>query len=150
MTPIATKGLHPNLVKFLILITFCEGTDQQKTPYNELFGFDNFTDYSTHPKQKVNKSGYISTAAGRYQILYRTFKAMLVKFPKATFSPEWQDRFALELIKEANGYALAKSGKFEEAILEVNNIWASLPGSKYGQPTKTMKQCLNFLNTIKL
>ncbi len=150
MTPIATNNLHPNLVKFLMLITYTEGTDKQKTPYNELFGFDNFAGYITHPNIKVNKGGHVSTAAGRYQILYKTFVAMLKKFPKADFSPEWQDRMALELIKEANGYALAKAGKFEEAILEVNNIWASFPGSKYGQPTHSMKDCLTFINSIKL
>lgn len=150
MTPIATKGLHPNLEKMLMLITFTEGTDRQKTPYNELFGFSNFVGYEKHPNIRVKAANYSSTAAGRYQILYRTYLSMLKKFPKATFGPEWQDRMALELIKEANGYALAKAGKFEEAILEINNIWASLPGSKYGQPTRSMTECLTFINSIKL
>lgn len=148
MTPIATKNLHANLVKFLMLITHTEGTDRQKTPYNELFGFTNFEGYEKHPKIKIKASNYCSTAAGRYQVLYTTWLMFLKKFPDAKFTPEWQDLIAIWLIKRANAYQLILDGKFEEAIEKTNKVWASLPGSPYGQPTHKMSDALKFLKTI--
>lgn len=144
MTPIALKGLNPNVEKFLKLITFTEGTDAQKTPYNELFGFKNFEGYAAHPNIKIRASNYSSTAAGRYQILKRTADGLKMK----DFTPESQDKAAIDLIKQVGAYYDVMNGKFEEAILKCNRIWASLPGSPYGQPTRTMKDALKFLNSL--
>lgn len=141
MTPIATPGLNKNVTAFLMLITKTEGTDKQATPYNELFGYDNFTDYSKHPNIKVNKNGYTSTAAGRYQINYPTYKMLGMK----SFTPEAQDTGAIELIKRAGAYGDVVNGKFETAINKTNKIWASLPGATYGQPTYTMAAALAFI-----
>lgn len=150
MTPIANKTLHQNMVKFLMLLTFTEGTDKQGTPYNELFGFTNFTGYEKHPNIKIESKNYSSTAAGRYQILYKTW-LMLKKLNKAlTFSPEDQDLMAVMLIKQQGAYNLIIEGKFEEAILKTNDCWASLPGSPYGQPTHKMEDAIKFINSIKL
>lgn len=45
----------------------------------------------------------------------------------------------MELVRRAGAYGLAlKSenyGNFAEALRKVNRIWASLPGSPYGQHT---------------
>lgn len=131
-----------------MLITWTEGTDRQKTPYNELFGFTNFVGYDKHPNIKIKASNYCSTAAGRYQVLYTTWLMFLKKFPNAEFTPEWQDLIAIWLIKRANAYQLILDGKFEEAIEKTNKVWASLPGSPYGQPTHKMSDALKFLKTI--
>jgi muramidase (phage lysozyme) len=144
MTPIATKGLNKNVEKFLMLITFTEGTDRQKTPYNELFGFTNFVGYEKHPNILIKSSNYSSTAAGRYQILKGTAKMLKMK----DFTPESQDLAAIQLIKGAKAYQLVIDGEFEAAILKCNKIWASLPGSPYGQPTHKMIDAINFLNSI--
>lgn len=144
MTPIAKKGLPANVEKFLKLITFTEGTDRQKTPYNELFGFTNFVGYSSHPNILIRSSNYSSTAAGRYQILKRTAKMLKMK----DFTPESQDMAAIELIKQAGAYNFVLAGEWEKAIEKTNNVWASLPGSPYGQPTHKMKDAIKFLNTI--
>lgn len=143
MTEIALKGLPENVEKFLKLITYTEGTDKQGTPYNELFGYDNFKDYSKHPNIKVKKNGYTSTAAGRYQILKGTYDSLGMK----DFTPASQDRAAIQLIKNSGAYNDVIAGKWNEAIKKTNKIWASLPGSPYGQPTFTLKKALAFLGT---
>lgn len=150
MTPIALKGKIPlNVEKFLMLITHTEGTDRQKTPYNELFGYDNFNGFEKHPNILVNKNGYKSTAAGRYQVLYRTWLEYLKKKPGSNFSPDTQDDIAIFLIKQKKGaYQAILDGNWETAIKATNTIWASLPGSPYGQPTHKMADALKFLNTL--
>jgi len=144
MTPIALKNTPDNVRKFLMLITHTEGTDRQGTPYNELFGFKNFEGYGKHPEIVVKTPNYSSSAAGRYQILKATAKMLKMK----DFTPESQDLAAIQLIKNAKAYDLVVAGKWEEAISKTNKIWASLPGSPYGQPTHKMSDAINFLNSI--
>jgi len=141
MTPVALKNIPDNVRKFLMLITFTEGTDRQGTPYNELFGFKNFEGYDKHPEILVKASNYSSTAAGRYQILKATAKMLKME----DFTPESQDLAAIQLIKNAKAYDLVVAGKWEESINKTNKIWASLPGSPYGQPTHKMTDAIKFL-----
>lgn len=148
MTPIALQVIPENVRKFLMLITFTEGTDRDKTPYNELFGFTNFVGYAGHPRITIKSKNYSSSAAGRYQILKKTFDYLKSKNKSLTFSPEDQDRMAIMLIKEQGAYDLILQGKFEEAILKTNDCWASLPGSPYGQPTHKMQDALSFIKMI--
>lgn len=147
MTPIALKSIPDNVRKFLMLITYTEGTDLQKTPYNELFGLSNFKGYETHPNILIVSHNYRSTAAGRYQFLYRTWLGLKKKFPDATFSPEWQDLLAIELLRQCKAYDYIIKGDWKNAIDKANVVWASLPGSPYGQPTKPLNACLKFLKT---
>jgi len=146
MTPIALKGLNSNVEKFLMAITYCEGTDRQKTPYNELFGFTNFVGYEKHPEILIKTPNYSSTAAGRYQILKKTAKALKMK----DFTPESQDIAAIQLIKQSGAYKLILDGDFKNALLKCNGVWASIPESPYGQPVKKMKDVLDFINKIQL
>lgn len=144
MTPIALKDIPDNVRKFLCLITYTEGTDKHGKPYNCMFGHKYFDDLSTHPniKQPFGKNNF-STAAGRYQILYKTFKGLKMK----DFSPESQDKGAIELIKGRKAYGDIISGDWESAINKCNKEWASLPNSPYGQPTHKMEDCLLFLKS---
>jgi lysozyme len=144
MTPIALKGINDNIRKFLMLITLTEGTDRQKTPYNELFGFSNFEGYDKHPEILIKSSNYRSTAAGRYQILKGTAKMLKMK----DFTPESQDLAAVQLIKNAKAYKDVVAGNWEKAIEKTNKVWASLPGSPYGQPTHKMSDALKFLKSV--
>jgi len=145
MTEIALKGLPKNVEKFLKLITYTEGTDRQGTPYNELFGFTNFVGYDKHPGILIKASNYSSTAAGRYQILKATAKMLKM----TDFMPESQDAAAIKLIKGAKAYDDILEGRWEAAILKANKVWASLPCSPYGQPTKRMSDALNFIYSLK-
>lgn len=145
MTPIALKNIPDNVRKFLMLITFTEGTDRQGTPYNELFGFSNFEGYDKHPEILIKASNYSTTAAGRYQILKNTAKMLKMK----DFTPESQDLAAIQLIKNAKAYDDVVTGNWERAIGKTNKVWASLPGSPYGQPTHKMSDAIKFLNSLK-
>jgi lysozyme len=144
MTPIALRGLNYNVEKFLMAITYCEGTDRQKTPYNELFGFTNFEGYGKHPEIVIKTPNYSSTAAGRYQILKKTAKHLGMK----DFTPESQDLAAIQLIQQAKAYGLVTQGLFREALLKCNKVWASLPESPYGQPVHKMEDVLKFINSL--
>lgn len=95
-----------------------------------------FDGYATHPN--VYSARFNSTAAGRYQLLYRYWVAYKALLSLADFSPESQDRIALKQIKESNALPLIDAGKFVEAIAAVAHLWASLPGSPYGQHTQSM------------
>lgn len=143
MTPIALKDIPDNVRKFLMLITFTEGTDRKGKPYNTLFGYKTFDSYDTHPNIRVPYGKTFSTAAGRYQILKKTFDSLKMK----DFTPESQDRAAIQLLRRRGAYYDVLAGKWEDAINKCNREWASLPNSPYGQPTHKMPECLKFLET---
>lgn len=92
-----------------------------------------FPSYATHPNIYNKQTN--STAAGRYQILYRYWPhyKMLLSLPD--FGPLSQDKYALQQIKEQRALPLIDSGNFVAAVRACNNIWASLTGSTYGQNT---------------
>lgn len=93
-----------------------------------------FSDYSKHPNRRIEwKPGEFSTAAGRYQILYRYWPhyRQLLKLPD--FGPESQDAYAVQQIKEQRAYRDVIEGRILSAMRKCRNIWASLPGAGYGQ-----------------
>ena len=104
--------------------------------YNVLVGSTStvpllFQSYATHPN--VYSARYNSTAAGRYQILSRYWAHYrdLLKLPD--FGPLSQDRYAIQQIKERHALDDVIAGNLADAIGNVSNIWASLPGAGYGQ-----------------
>ena len=119
-----------NETAFLATIAYSEGAD-----YNVLYGGGTFDDYSTHPNQAVTAGGWTSTAAGRYQILYKTWQYLCTKLGLSDFSPATQDAMALELIAEKAALSDVQAGNFADAVAKCAKTWASLPGSPYGQPT---------------
>lgn len=142
---IQLAGIPDNIRKFLLLVSHTEGTDKYPNPYNVLFGGHTFTGYVTHPNIKVPYGKTYSTAAGRYQLLYKTF----VGLKMADFTPASQDAAAIALIKRRGAYDDIISGNWNDAIEKCNREWASLPDSPYGQPTETMVNAMTFLNSIK-
>lgn len=129
-----------NVVAFLDMIAFSEGTDngRQRTNdhgYDVLVGGGLFTGYADHPRQLVAlpKLGIKSTAAGRYQLLSRYYDAYKKSLGLKDFSPLSQDLIAIQQIRERKALQLIQAGQFEQAVRQVSNIWASLPGAGYGQ-----------------
>lgn len=128
-----------NVVAFLDMLGVSEGTDdgRQETKddgYDVLVGGKLFTGYADHPNVLVKLSPTLSsTAAGRYQILYRYWPhyRALLKLPD--FGPLSQDLYAIQQFKEQRAIADIQAGRFDEAVAKVRNIWASLPGAGYGQ-----------------
>ncbi|WP_141226338.1 glycoside hydrolase family 24 protein, partial [Photobacterium sanguinicancri] len=98
-----------------------------------------FDDYSHHPLPEPPGIQYApgawSTAAGRYQILSRYWPHYQRLLGLPDFGPESQDRYAIQQIIEQGAMPDVKAGRVREAVRKCNNIWASLPGSQYGQRT---------------
>lgn len=133
-----------NVQAFLATIRFAEGT-LGYDGYRTLYSYKYFDDFSKHPNRKICANNICSTAAGAYQILYNTWITVIQ--PRAAlpdFSPESQDKAAVVLLDKRNALADVKAGRFADAIAKVNKEWASLPGSPYGQPTKTLAQVQNY------
>ena len=123
-------------------IAFAEGTrDQPNQGYKTLFGGGQFDDYSRHPDKVVRSGRYASAAAGRYQFMPATFSRLAKKIGLKDFSPESQDRAALELVKElgVSDNILKKEGMSSRVSAVLGKQWASFPGSPFGQPTKPLK-----------
>lgn len=92
-----------------------------------------FDTYADHPRRLMSVFGVKSTAAGRYQILARIFDAYKPLVGVKDFSPESQDKIALQLIRERGALPMIDSGNINDAVRVVSKIWASLPGAGYGQ-----------------
>ena len=135
--------VNKNLEAFLNMLAWAEiGTEMLAASdhgYNILVGslpgrMKLFTDYSDHPRKMMRLTPTVhSTAAGRYQILMRTYDHYRVLLKLPDFSPSSQDAIAVQLIKERRALQDIYEGKIIEAIGKVKNIWASLPGAGYGQ-----------------
>lgn len=141
-------AMHPNIKAFLDTIAHAEGTDRygDQDGYNVIVGGELFHDYSDHPNKAVWLPAYqiYSTAAGRYQILYRFWLHYKRELGLPDFSPASQDRYAIQQIKERRAYDAVLEGRFEEAVNRCRNIWASLPGAGYGQREVAMGELADF------
>jgi len=102
-----------------------------------------FFDYSKHPRRYMKFSAHIiSSAAGRYQILYDTYLDMVKATGLSDFSPATQDAMGLKLAERRGAMPYILQGFIEEAIWRCRNEWASLPGNSYGQGGKALDQLL--------
>ena len=132
-----------NVLAFLDMLAWSEGTRTSR--YTKDDGYDvvvgginspnTFSSYAGHPNilVKVNTQGLQSTAAGRYQLLFRWWKPYRDLLQLRDFSPESQDRVAIQQIRERKALDDIKAGRVRDAIAKCANIWASLPGAGYGQ-----------------
>lgn len=102
------------------------------TPNNIL----TFPSYETHP-HILNKD-LNSTAAGRYQLLYRYYQVYSPLLDLDDFSPKSQDEIAIQQISECRALKDIDDGNFESAIKKVSHIWASLPYAQYNQHVNSL------------
>jgi muramidase (phage lysozyme) len=131
----------PNLTAFLAMVAQCEVGTADKTGYNILYGGGQFESFADHPRKKVTAGKYTSTAAGRYQILAGTWDDFIKAEGPHDFSPSSQDLCARWLLKRRGATADIEAGRLRAAITRCNKEWASLPGSPYGQPIRTLEYC---------
>lgn len=131
------KDLPSNIAAFLDVIAFSEGTTRfgKDEGYNVIVGGSLFDSYADHPRKMIDlpKLGIKSSAAGRYQLLSRYFKPYKQLLLLPDFSPESQDKIALQIIKERQALKPILDGDFALAVSLCRNIWASFPGAGYGQ-----------------
>ena len=101
------------------------------------------TDFSQHPNILVQVGpGLKSTAAGRYQFLNRTWNGLGLP----SFNPFNQDIGAVMLMQRRGMITPLLNGDVQTAITNGNAEWASLPGSPYGQGTRSMNSLKNVYN----
>lgn len=108
---------------FLETIAASEGAN-----YDTVVGGGKFSDYSDHP----NRVGVItgdgpSTAAGRYQITGTTWRRIRRQLGLTDFSPESQDRAAIELLRQRGALQDVMDGNVDAAIAKLGSEWQSLP-----------------------
>jgi muramidase (phage lysozyme) len=142
----ASKNLMPNLAAFLDMIAYSEGTTKygNEDGYNVIVGGELFTSYKDHPKKmvKLEKLNICSTAAGRYQILYRYYRHYKELLLLPDFSPHSQDLIAIQYIKEQKALSYILKGDIKTAIEKCSNIWASFPGAGYKQHENKIEDLL--------
>jgi muramidase (phage lysozyme) len=141
---------HPNVQAFLHMIRVGEGTPDEDG-YRRLFGGELVDSLTDHPRRAVTKKlggkPITSTAAGAYQFLSRTWDGVQKALEKQgsrlpDFGPASQDIGAVFLIAGRKALDDVLAGRIEDAIRKCNREWASLPGSPYGQPVKTLAEAL--------
>lgn len=132
-----------NVQAFLRVIRAGE-TSQNEDAYRTLVGGEKFDDLSQHPGKSLYLKNLAlwSTAAGAYQFLRGTWKEVAAACSLPDFSPESQDLGAVYLIRRRKALDDVLAGRIEQAIVKCAKEWASLPGSPYGQPTRTLQQAL--------
>lgn len=140
MATITEKDAHKNIIAVLDMIAFAEIGPEMLAKSND--GYDVLVgslphkmiiarDLSDHPN--VYHQATNSTAAGRYQILYRYWPYYKKLLGLSDFGPLSQDRYAIQQIKEQGAYRLFCLGRFDEGVDKIRNIWASMPKAGYGQ-----------------
>lgn len=137
-------SVDANTQKFLDFVGKAEGAD-----YNTIVGGGKFNSYAAHPNVVGlrTKEGP-STAAGKYQILNSTYQDIAPKIGVTDFSPESQDRIALELIKRAGALEDVQKGNYQAAIKKLGPTWASLPSSTYSQPKRSQSWVESALDMV--
>lgn len=141
-----------NLSAFLRMIRACEGTDAPNG-YRYLFGSKYrkeklFASFAAHPNFKqpftqTDGTTEYTTAAGAYQFIYPTWSAVQTRLSLPDFSPESQDKGAIELIRQRGMLRVVEDGDVEKAIDVLWVEWASLPASKYPQPYRSLDFACN-------
>ena len=148
--------MDPKLKAFLDLIAYSEGTSTSPVTLNDGYdvivsginGPQILTDYSDHPFAHGGAVTVravpllISTAAGRYQVLARYWKAYQTQLELPDFSPNSQDAVALRQIEERHAIQMIMAGNVAGAIQACANIWASFPGNDYRQGGHSMGDLL--------
>src|SRR5690606_18849821 len=134
-----TALLSTNLRAFLAVIRAGEGTSDADG-YRRHYGGRLFDGYADHPRVAIKAGRWTSTAAGAYQFLSRTWDEAAKALALPDFSPASQDLAAVFLIRRRGALVAAMQGRLDEAIAGCAKEWASLPGSPYGQPTRTLAQ----------
>lgn len=133
---------NPYAKAFLDTIAWAEGAN-----YNTLFGGGTFSSYAQHPNRAISAGSYTSTAAGRYQFLYSTWRGIANSLGLSDFSPTNQDIAALALIDQRGELGDLLNGDLNSVLQGLGCAWASLPYSGCGQGQKSLSSVTNYFNS---
>lgn len=139
---------HPNVRRFLDLISYTEGT--QGNGYHTAFGGGRLSSLNDHPRylksfrQTDGKSNKTS-AAGRYQFVSKTWDGVARQYGLRDFSPQNQDLGAVALLFQRGAIPALLKGDYQTAIRKTGDEWASLPSSNYKQNKRSWDNVNKFL-----
>jgi len=152
-TRTARPGLYtitPERRALLNTIRYAEGTwlGGAAEGYRTLFGGGRFQNLDHHPEITVDR-GYVSAAAGAYQFLPGTWRALARELNLSDFRPDSQDQAALRLVDRRGALkCFDRDGLSLEVLARLSPEWASLPDSQgasaYGQPVKAGSELQRF------
>jgi muramidase (phage lysozyme) len=137
---LAMKGGDPYVRAFMRALTVGEGTKGPTKscpdPYRIFYGGSCLEGY-THTMKAITAGKYTSSAAGRYQFLGNIWKSFATKagIPVEEFTPQNQDKIIYDELMRRGLDKTLQAGNLDQALQKTNKVWASLPGSSYGQPT---------------
>lgn len=151
------KGGDPYIRALMRTISASESNTQR--PYSVLYGGKNVTDLSRHPQICVTivngpNKGNCSTAAGRYQIINKTWYQIAPRYHPSpshlmfwtnySFEPEYQDIVVHRWLSDsqvwgANIPQLLRQGKINEVLKRLSPTWTSLG---YGIENNSMSRSL--------
>lgn len=139
-----SAALASSNVKAFLRVIRAGESSQDDDAYRMIVGGGLVDSFDDHPRRLV----YIpnlkvsSSAAGAYQFLSRTWDECAKALELPDFSPASQDLAAVFLIRRRGALDDVIAGRVELAIRKCAREWASLPGSPYGQPMRTLQQAL--------
>ena len=111
--------------------------------YNTLYGGGTFTG-TQQPNRAITAGGYTSTAAGRYQFLYRTWIEIKNRLGLPDFTARYQDIAAVDLIAQRGQLGKLLAGDFEGMMRGLGCAWAALPYATCGQTRRPLAQTMNY------
>ena len=111
--------------------------------YQTLYGGGTFSG-NQHPNRAITAGGYTSTAAGRYQFLYRTWREIQSALGLADFSGPNQDIGAVYLINQRGQLSKLLAGDFEGMMRGLGCLWAALPYATCGQRRRDLAATMNY------
>jgi len=156
----------PEVKAMLDLLVYAEGTGagygtivkgivEEAKHFPELIGKRDVViqDFSKFPEIYVrwNPARPLSSAAGRYQFTYDTWK----DFGKGDFSPRSQDMAAINLMNKIGVVEPLLTGNIRQAVFAVGKRWASFPKNEKGesigagQRAKPLAELLGKYNEFK-
>jgi muramidase (phage lysozyme) len=123
-------------------------SNQTEDAYTLLFGGNHFNGWLDHPRQAIMSPWGWTSAAGAYQAMCAvpgkvktdTWGDCVRAIGLKDFTPKSQDIFYAWCVDRRHALDDVIAGRFAEAVRKCNREWASLPGSPYGQPVRTMAQ----------
>jgi muramidase (phage lysozyme) len=134
---------HPNVRALLRVIREGE-SDQTPDAYRKLVGDPpgvySLTDLADHPRRVVHidRLGILSSAAGAYQFLTRTWDELVQQYGFENFGPMCQDEAAIALFVRRKALDAAIGGALALWLDKCSYEWASLPPGRYGQGELTI------------
>lgn len=139
---------HPNVRKFLDLISYTEGT--QGNGYRTAFGGGQLRSLNDHPRylktfKQTDGTLNKTSAAGRYQFLKGTWDNVARQYGLKDFSPHSQDLGAVALLFGRDAIPALLKGDFQTAVRRTGAEWASLPTSNYKQNKRSWDNVNKFL-----